>query len=287
MKKFLLKVTSGPGYSFSLVKEEQPFFYDVFHFHPQLELNLVLKGKGTRFVGDSIERFYDGDLILLGSNLPHVWKCDKEFYTGNKNLKCLSSTIHFDYGFLGEDFFDHPEFRKIKDLLTRSSAGIKLIGKLRQDISNQMELMIRQSQTERLITLLDILRRISISKGIKILSSRSILHAYKPHDSERIKKVHQYIVTHFKDQIKLEDVAKAASMSPTAFCRYFKQRTRKTFSHFITEVRVGYACQLLQQKKMKIAQVCYESGYSNLSNFNKQFKATMHLTPVEYAKTIQ
>ena len=285
MKKLeLLKVTAGPEHSFSFLKEDRQYFYDQFHYHPPLELNLVLKGKGTRFVGDHIERFQDGDLILIGTNLPHVWKSDKEFYEGNKQLKCSSLTVHFAYDFLGENFFSRPEFRKINEVLLRSTGGIKLVGKIKDDVSALLKLMAKQNQTERLITLLDILNRISLSKELKILSSQTILNAYEPTDSERIRKVHQYIITHFKDQVRLEDVAKTANMSPTAFCRYFHQRTRKTFSNFLTEVRIGYACQLLQEKKMKIAQICFESGYSNLSNFNKQFKGVKHVTPNEYRK---
>jgi AraC-like DNA-binding protein len=288
MKKLeLLKVTAGAEYSFSFLKEDRAYFYDQFHYHRQLELNLILKGKGTRFVGDSIERFNDGDLILIGTNLPHVWRSDKEYYGEQKRLKCTAVTVHFAYDFLGENFFSRPEFRKINELLTRSTGGIKLTSKIRDDVAGLLKRMVNQNQTERLITLLDILNKISLSKGLKILSSQNIQNAYKPTDSDRIRKVHQYIVTNFRDQVRLEDVAKTANMSTTAFCRYFRQRTRKTFSNFLTEVRIGYACQLLQEKKMKVAEVCYESGYSNLSNFNKQFKSIKRVTPNAYRKMVQ
>src|SRR5688572_29543786 len=149
MKKLpLLKVTSGPGYSFSFSNESRKYFYDQFHYHPQLELTLITKGKGTRFIGDNIERFREGDLILIGMNLPHVWKADQEYYEGNRKLKCGSLTIHFAYDFLGDNFFNRPEFRKINDLIMRSTGGIRLVGKIRDEVASLMEAMTRQNQTE-------------------------------------------------------------------------------------------------------------------------------------------
>lgn len=282
MKKLIVKVTTGPEHSFSYTHETRKYFLDQFHYHPELELNLVLKGKGTRFVGDSIEKFHEGDVVLVGQNLPHVWKSDAEFYDANKHLRSESMTIHFNYEFLGQSFFDIPEMRRVKSLLRRAGNGIKLIGKIRDYVALRMMEMEKQTQTERLFTFLSILNNTSHAKGVKQLSSAGILKAYDSHNDERVKKVHQYIVTHFKDTITLENIAKVANMSPTAFCRFFKQHTGKSFSTFVMEVRIRYACQLLQENKMKIAEICHESGYSNLSNFNKQFKTIMRATPHEY-----
>lgn len=282
--KILLKVTAGPEHSFSVVKDDSDYFYKEFHYHPEIELSLILKGEGTRFVGDNIERFSEGDLVLLGPNLPHVWRSDIKEGQKNKIGDSSSIVINFAPGFLGEHFFDTPEFLTVKELLERSSGGIRLSGKIRDEVDKRMRKMLSVSYAERLIMLLDILRKISLSKELKILSSQNILNAYLPTDSERIRKVHQYIIKHFKDHIRLEDVAEAASMSPTAFCRYFRKRTRKTFSSFLTEVRIGYACQILMEKKIKVQQACYESGFSNLSNFNKQFKAVMQVSPSEFLR---
>jgi AraC-like DNA-binding protein len=282
MKKLVVKVTSGPEHSFSYTHETRKYFFDQFHYHPELELTLILKGKGTRFVGDDIEKFHEGDIVLVGQNLPHLWKSDPEYYDNNKHLRSESLSIHFNFDFLGAGFFNAPELRKVKALLQRSGNGIKLIGKIRDVVSLQMMEMEKQTQTQRLFTFLSILDNVSNAKGIKQLSSAGILRAYDEHDDERIKKVHQYIITHFKDTITLQGIAKVANMSPTSFCRFFKQRTRKPFSNFVSEVRVRYACQLLQSRSMKIADIGFESGYSNLSNFNKQFKSIMRMTPHEY-----
>ena len=285
MKKFLLKVTSGPEYSFSYSNEECPHFYDEFHYHPEIELTLITKGEGTRFVGDNIERFHDEDLVLVGSNLPHVWKNDDAYYSKESSLKANSVVIHFHPDFLGREFFDLPETASIRNLLQKASAGLALNGNVKRSVSSAMKRMAKQGNFERLITLISILRDISLSVEVRTLASPAMVDAYKLHESDRMKKIHQYIITNFKNEIRLEDVARIANMTPTAFSRYFKQRTRKTFSFFLNEVRIGYACQLLIENRLKIGQICYESGFTNLSNFNVQFKAIVKKTPQQYLKS--
>jgi AraC-like DNA-binding protein len=281
MKKLVVKVTSGPEHSFGYTHESRKYFFDQFHYHPELELTLIIKGRGTRFVGDHIEKFHEGDVVLIGENLPHLWKSDDEYYTTRKHLRSESISIHFRYDFLGTTFLDAPELQRIKSMLKRAGNGIKLIGKIRDSIALQMLAMEKQTHTQRLFSFLTILDGMSTTKGITQLSSEGILQAYDSHD-ERIKKVHQYIVSNFKETITLDKIAKIANLSPTSFCRFFKQRTGKAFSVFIAEVRIRYACQLLQTRSMRISEICYESGYSNLSNFNKQFKTVMRTTPLEY-----
>lgn len=285
MKKYLLKVTTGPGNSFSCRRQSLAYFYDEMHYHPQLELNLIVKGKGTRFVSNKMERFSEGDLVLLGSNLPHVWKSDPEYFDRPDASACECITVHFSYDFLGKDFFDMPELLKIRQLLWKSAAGVKLTGALRYQVASLMTQMVEESQTKRLLTLLDLLRIMSISNEAEILTDARMASTQEPAYADRLQHVHRYIVQNFKDPISLDQIAQEANMSPAAFCRYFRQRTSKTFSHFLAEVRIGYACRLLQENKMKIAQVCYDSGFANLSNFNRQFKATMNMTPFEYSRS--
>jgi AraC-like DNA-binding protein len=283
MKKFVLKVTSGPEYSFSFNRESRKYFFDEFHYHPEFELTLILKGKGTRFVGDSIQKFHEGDLILLGSNLPHVWRSDIEYYQSKKGLRCESITIHFSYDFLGREFFETPELRKIKNTLTKASSGLKITGTAGELIKRKLIDMERLDQTHRLFSFLEILDIISDTKSVKMLCTQSNSEStYSPKGDQRMTKVHNYIIKNFKDQMTLESIAKVANMTPSAFCRFFKQRTGRSFIEFVAQVRVNYACQLLQERRLKIAQVCYESGYNNISNFNRQFKGFMRLTPLAY-----
>lgn len=282
MRKLLLKVTSGPGHSFSVTQEDCQAFYGEYHYHPEYELTLIIKGQGTRFVGDAIEPFCDGDLVLIGSDLPHVWK---SIAANGTRSGSSSIAIHFSKHFLGEHFFNAPEMQPVNDLLNQAARGVQITGKTKRQVSKLMMKMPNQSSAERLFTLLNVLHAISISDETKLLTTSRFTTLYLPDDSVRIKNVYQYVVKNFKQPIRLEEAAKVANMSPTSFCRYFMQRTRKTFSAFVNEIRVSYACHLLQSENKKMAEVCYESGFGNLSNFNKQFKSVVHLTPMQYVKT--
>jgi AraC-like DNA-binding protein len=283
MRKLLLKVTAGPGHSFSVTREDCKAFYGDYHYHPEFELTFIIKGEGTRFVGDTIEPFSSGDLVLIGADLPHVWKSENK--SNNPKENSSSVAVHFTKSFLGDQFFQTPEMHLVKDMLDRSSRGVQLMGKTKREVSKLMIKMLEQTSAQRLITLLDILDRISISSENRLLTTPRFTSIYLPDDSVRIKNVYQYVVTNFKKPIRLEEAAKAASMSPTSFCRYFRQHTRKTFSSFVNEIRVSYACRLLQDENKKMVEVCYESGFGNLSNFNKQFKTVVRLTPMQYVKT--
>ncbi len=285
MRKLLLKVTAGPGHSFSVTREDCEAFYGGYHYHPEFELTFIMHGRGTRFVGDTIEPFSSGDLVLIGANLPHVWKSENRSPLDRSKTNSTSVAVHFTKDFLGDRFFSVPEMHLVNDLLDRSARGIQIKGKAKQEVAKLMVKMVDQSNTQRLITLFDVLHRISISAENRILTTSHFTSTYLPADSTRIKNIYQYVVTNFKRSIRLEDAASAANMSPTSFCRYFRQHTRKTFSSFVNEIRVSYACRLLQDKDMKMVEVCYESGFGNLSNFNKQFKAVIKLTPMQYLKS--
>jgi AraC-like DNA-binding protein len=211
-----------------------------------------------------------------------VWRSNENFYDPRSKAKSESITIHFKSDFLGDTFMALPECRRIKSLLRKASAGMQLMGDLREHVSQLMISMSKQSPTERLLTLLQILNMLGNSKKLKLLSGAAMLEAYGDHSDGRISKVHQYIITNFRRGIRLEEIADVANLSATAFCRFFKQRTKKSFSEFLIHTKINYACQLLQEKEMSISQVCYESGYTNLSNFNKQFKRVMQLTPQSY-----
>jgi AraC-like DNA-binding protein len=285
MRKLLLKLTSGPRHSFSVTQEECEAFYGDYHYHPEYELTFIIKGEGTRFVGDTIEPFSSGDLVLIGADLPHVWKSENRNQSDKSKTNSSSVAVHFTKGFLGDQFFQAPEMHLVKDLLDQSSRGVQIMGKTKREVSKLLVKIVGQDSAQRLITLLDILHRISIASDNKLLTTPRFTSTYLPDDSVRIKNVYQYVVTNFKKTIRLEEAAKAANMSPTSFCRYFKQHTRKTFSSFVNEIRVSYACRQLQDENKKMAEVCYESGFGNLSNFNKQFKSVVRLTPMQYVKT--
>lgn len=286
MKPQLLKVSIQPEHSFNIRKDEVPYFFNHLHYHPELELTLIRKGTGTRFVGDHIENFSEGDLILVGSNLPHMWRSDEVYFEGKKGLLSESTVVHFMDQFWGKSFLEMPEMKSIRELLYRAQRGIRINGNTRDQVSAKMQKLFDLNGFERVITLLQILHLIAVSKDTSLLSGIRFSFSYDEMDAERINQVYSFTLTHFQREIPLLEIAKVANVSPNSFCRYFKSKTRKTFSRFLQEIRIGHACKLLSQTDMSINQICYASGFNNLSNFNRYFKEIMQMTPREYVRQL-
>ncbi|WP_020530078.1 AraC family transcriptional regulator [Flexithrix dorotheae] len=287
MKPLLEKLTLEPKNSFVLLRDKLPYYPTPWHYHPEYELVLVVKSSGKRIVGDNIENFNDGDLVFMGPNLPHVYDNDPEYYEGREDLEAEAIVIHFKEDFLGKGFFSIPEMHKVSRFFEKSKYGIKITGQTRTNVAQAMEdLFIYEEQT-RIIKLLQILEELSLSQEYQLLASPGFVKNYSNSGSERLTNVYEYIMKNFASDIQLDEIAEKANMSPNAFCRFFKARTRKTFSTFLNEIRVGNACKLLIEDKLHISQICYESGFNNLSNFNRQFKKITGKSPLAYKKQHQ
>jgi AraC-like DNA-binding protein len=264
-----------------VVKEEEFKYNDFpFHSHPEFEIILILEGSGQRMVGDSITEFTAPDLCMFGADLPHT------FYTRglSKNEAIKQIVIQFNEQFLGAGFFERKPFKKIKDLLQRSSQGILFDEGTTADITSKMSALVTKGPTETVISLLDILHTLSAAQDYTLLSSPGFLHDLSFEESSRMSKVYDYILDNFKRDISLDEVASVAYLSPSAFCRYFKKFTRKTLSEFLIDLRIGYACKLLQNNNMGISQISMDAGFNNVSYFNRKFKAVKGQTPMEYQR---
>lgn len=287
MQPQFIKVPNSPATSFLIRDMVVPFFSNPFHFHPELELNLIIHGTGTRFVGDNIEYFCNGDMVLAGSNLPHLWKNDKIYYEDD-SLIAHAIVIQFKEDFLKNDYGELPEMIQIKSLLFSARRGLKISGSTQQKVARRMIAMLKQSPIERIASLLIILSTIASSKEYRILSSAGFSNAYNSKtDMERINRVYAYVVENFSQDINLSDISKVANLSPTAFCRYFKNCTKKTFFAFLLETRLNYACKLLINDAHNITEVSMETGFNNLSYFNRQFKKMTGLSPLQYRRKFQ
>lgn len=284
MKPRLEKLTLEPKYSFILQKDVYPYYPTPWHYHPEFELVLVVKSTGQRTVGDHTDNFSDGDLVFLGPNLPHAYQNDVAYYQENESLTAEAIVIHFRDDFLGKDFFNLPEMIPVNQLFDKAKFGLKILDNTRQQISDIMHEMLTLSGHRRIIKLLSILEILSLSEEFQLLASPGFVQQYTVSGTDRITKVHEYIMTNFRKDIPLADVAEVANLSVPSFCRFFKTCTRKSFSHFLNEIRVGYACKLLLEDKYNISQICYESGFNNMSNFNRQFKKTTGKSPLKYKK---
>lgn len=260
----------------------EPFFDPHWHFHPEYQLFVVLEGTGTRFIGDHVQRFGPGDLVLTGPNLPHVWHNDATYFNRCSAQMTHGIVVYFRDVIFGQNLLETQEAFVIKQLLKRSEQGLSFHGKTEQWTTAALGNLTRTGGFECLLGLFQILHRLSISQEYEVLSRMAFSNPLRPADRERMRKVISYLMGNFTEPIHLKEIAAIANMSSTAFCRYFKQRTNKTLSQFVAEIRIGYACKLITQEDLSISQVAYESGYCTISNFNRQFKALSGLTPSEY-----
>lgn len=287
MKPLYFQLSRGSGASVRVLYEEQDHFYDSLHFHPEIQIMKIIESTGTRFIGDSIGNFKPGDILLLGSNLPHVFRNEKKYYEGNSNLQAKNISVFFDESLLGDRFSSLPEFHFIQKLLQNSIRGLSVRGKTNKKLSDLLQEILSLQGFDRLMHILSILNILSRSNELDALSSVGFYGPQKYTDSQRINDVFTYIMENFSEEIKLQEAADIANMSVNAFCRYFKTHTHKTFSKFLNEIRIGHACQLLIKDKWNIRETAYECGYDNISYFNRQFKEITNYTPKGYAKMQQ
>ena len=286
MKAKLIKLTGPDQQSFSIKNEIVPYFYNPYHYHPELELTLIQKGRGTRFVGDNIEPFFEGDLVLVGANLPHLWRNNNDFYHTENALESQAIVIHFTPVVWGDRFLLLPEMRLIRGLLNDAQRGILITGRYRDFVAGKMGDMLSKTGAERLGILLSTLESIALCPNDEshILSSTPFEKLQTEQDSERIHRIYQYTLTHFKNPITLNEVADVANLNRTAFCRYFRTRTRKSFWQVLIDIRMGHARKLLIDNKMTVAQIATECGYRSVSVFNEHFKRVTDTTPLAYQK---
>jgi AraC-like DNA-binding protein len=282
MKPQLLKVATGPTNSFSVRQNMIPYMNNRWHFHPEVELIHFHKGSGMQFVGDHIMRFRPDDVVLVGANLPHYWRFDDLSLYDHNTSVAYTTTIHFTEDFWGEQFLNLPENKQIKALLAKARRGILITGPAGQKVSKLMRKAHQATGVHRLIALLKCLTAISDADQHILLSSMGFQASLSDAEDERIHAIYEHTLSHFKRKIHLEEIADIADMTPNSFCRYFKERTSKTYSQFLTEIRVGYACKLIVDNKMSIKELCYESGFNNFSCFHKNFKQLMGKTPQRY-----
>lgn len=282
MQPLLLKVDLPVNRSILYLQFSAEHFYDQWHFHPELEIFHVEKGDGLRLVGDSIERFDAGDLVLLGSNIPHTWKCDIKYYKSEKNLNVSGTVIQMPESFLRNGDLHFEETGHIVELLQKSKFGLRITGETARQVIGIIKKMAYKTPFHRVISVLEALNLVATTGEYRTLSSSGFISAIENSDSERINKVFDFILQNFTKVIRLEEISALVNLTPTSFCRYFKQHTQKTFSRYLNEVRISYACKLLREGNLTITGIAYESGFQNLSNFNRQFKKIRGKNPGAY-----
>lgn len=283
MRPQLLKVPHQPLNSFSVREDKVPYINNKWHYHIEAELICFKKGSGTQFIGDHIQHFKDGDVVLVGSNLPHYWRFDDGYFMHGNEMQADTLVAHFCEDFWGSQFLSLPENQNIRTMLEKSRHGLYIHGSAREKIASLLEQMLYAEGTRRIIMLINALSEIAESDYDQ-LSSIGFNNDFKEAENERINAIYEYTLANFRRPITTEEIATVANMSPHSFCRYFKSRTRKTYSQFVNDIKVGQACRHLIENKISVKQICFESGFHNFASFHKYFRLGTGKSPLQYQK---
>jgi AraC-like DNA-binding protein len=260
-----------------------PYFGTPWHYHPEFELVYIKTSLGKRIIGTTVSEFKAGDLTFLGPNLPHIYKNPEEYYRNDPNFRANSIVIHFLEKSIGKDFLNLPQSKNLRRLFEQSVHGIDIYGDTKQMVIGKMKELLMLKGMCRLICLLDILNLLAETSEYRLISPHGII-THNALDADRMEKVFEFVFHNFHNEIKLKEVATIACMTRTSFCRYFKERTKRTFSDFLMDFRLKHAAKLLREGNLSVIQISEESGYSNLSNFNRKFKEKYGITPKEFRK---
>ncbi|MBC7616399.1 MAG: AraC family transcriptional regulator [Pedobacter sp.] len=269
--------------SFVVRDFDYSFYPTPWHFHPEYELVLVTESTGKRIIGDDISSFEAGDLALIGPNVPHLYKNDDIYYESSSTLRAKSVVVHFLESSFGQGFLTLPESSLIKNILQQSHFGLAVLGEAKQKVIPLLIQLSQQKGMERWLTLVEILNIISHSAENKILSKNGV-KAFNNQENERLSSIFNYVDANYHKDIKLKDIADLVNMAENSLSRFFSQQTRKSFSDFLIEFRLNKASKLLVEKETSIINVCFECGFRNISNFNKQFKRIYGFSPLKYRK---
>lgn len=281
LKPALEVVQSGGPLSFIVRAFGEEAFRAPYHFHPEYELTLITEGEGSRYVGTDMSAFAKGDLVLLGPGLPHCWKRDE----AQQPDKASALVIQFHASFLGTDFFSRPELTHVQKLLHRSSGGIRFSGEGRDACERRIRsLFSEENNFEKMIRLLELLQGLALCPEYDVLAPPHGMPGPEAEDRQRISDVLAYVVENFRRKVSLQEASRVAGMTPNAFCRYFRKITRKTFMETVIRYRIHYAAQQLIQTDQPVSAICYDSGFGDVSHFNKTFKTAMNLSPLHYRK---
>ncbi len=276
--------------SFQIPKSQREFvryqqdrgrhFYDKLHQHPQLQLTVVLQGTGQFLSGDYLGRFQAGDVFFLGENAPHVFRSDPEYFGQDLDLRSAGDTIFFDFEVFGKGLGDLEELQSLRKFRDFSGLCFQVFGESRERITAIFEEFVTSSGLQRFqlaILLLSILDQ--SGENLVPLNRPALARGLSERDGKRMDEVMQFIFEESARPITLQEVADRASLSKEAFCRFFKLRTRKTFTQYLQQVRVSQAKKLLIQSDLGISEIAFQVGFENLSYFNRSFKAITGKTP--------
>lgn len=251
------------------------------HFHPELELVYVNGGGGKRHIGNHVSYFRNGELVFIGSNLPHYGFTDR--LSGNKS----ETVVQMKPDFMGNVFFELPEMKEIGRLFERARMGLSFHGKTRRQLGSRIEKLPELESFNRLLEVISIIHALAVSTEYSLLNAQGLVLEIGMQDNNKVNIIYDFVRDNFTRAITLEEIADLASMTEPAFCRYFKKISGKTFTRFVNEYRLVHASKLLAERPSSITEICFQSGFNNFSHFNKKFKEFTGKSPSEYRKNVR
>jgi AraC-like DNA-binding protein len=282
MKVVAFNVPQVKNEAFRLQLDRGKYFYDQLHQHSEIQIMWIEEGEGTLIAGDYIGRFAPGDLFVLGSGQPHVFRSDKNYFHPRSKLKSRAISIYFNENYLGSSFWQLEEMKSINKFISRTSKGIQFFGKPKEEMGAVIDQLKDAKGIDKLVLFLTLIKKLAETRGKFLAVSPS--GNFKSEEGKRMNDILQFTFRESHRKIYLNEAADVANLSVEAFCRYFKVHTQKTYTTFLNEVRVSNACRWLLDKELKMQDVCYQSGFNNLSNFNRIFKSVVGVPPSKYIK---
>jgi AraC-like DNA-binding protein len=273
-------------------EEDESFFIGIFqdnlekstwHYHNNFEISFITEGSGKRIVADSIEEFQPGDLVFIGRNLPHVWIADKEQgLLSNRTLEMVF--LQFTSDVLCPPLLELPEFKHVAKALALSERGIQIVGQTLNEVSELMLQMPYLKGFERMLHFLRIMDIIGSSDSLIHLASKDYLKTRFTTGNKRIATIHEYLMSNYREEVDLRQLAELVNMAEGSLCRFFKQNMGITIFEYLNNIKVEFAGKLLMDPDLSVLEVCLDSGFNNLSHFNKQFRKIAGVAPMEYRK---
>ncbi len=253
-----------------VIRKSRPLLSQAWHYHPEFEICYSPKSHGLRYVGNTISKYTEGDLVFLGSNLPHG------FTTKDETEQIV---IQFRYDFLGKEFFRSTEMSQILAFLDSSSRGFQLQGAILKRVVTQIYQLFDLSGFGRLNVLLNILDELSHEKSLVPICDADYAKNINIKQLDRVQRIFQFIEENYQNKINIEDACSVVNLTESAFYKFIKKHTNKKFTVLLNEYRVEHAAQLLLDTELQVSDICYQSGFNNLSHFNRQFKWVTGMVP--------
>ena len=266
----------------SVMQETNVQFEYPWHYHPELELTYILTSHGVRYVGNSIENFYDDDLVLIGSNLPHCW-----INSSGEEQNASAIVIYLKEEFIDKTWMQSCEFETIRKMLVLSEKGIRFGREIAIQLRSKCLKLLNATPLEKLMLLLEILQELAETNDYHLLCEHGFSHKLNYTHSERINIVYKYIQDHYREKISLADIAARLNMTEEYFSRFFSRMMKKSFFEFLNEYKINRACKLLIESDKQVSEICYASGFESIPFFYRQFKKFKKVQPKNYRETYQ